>query len=154
MPLNRDEILGHIETSLNALNGSIGSGLTLAVPVQREFVNYDDIPRASMPFLCFFPTKGPSPEHFPFAQVRKRLTVKIIGHAQALPQSTKTDAIAQFEEDVSDAMAIDPTRGGWAVDTIEIDSAETDEGVPEKGGRNSGTATAVMTYQIMYYPND
>lgn len=152
---NRENVLLDIATALALINGSGLYDLALATPPEWEFKNFDEVGPENKPFVCFFPDlNSPPPTHFPFGGERDQLNIKIVGHVIGTTPQIRSGNLSSLEEDIKRAMETDPTRGGWAVDTIKITLPQTSEGNPDTGGVNKNTGSLEMGYQITYYPDD
>ncbi len=159
----REGILLNFEESFLGIKLS-GGYLSDVRTVELEWKTYDEVigQNLPMPYICFFPTKGkPPPEYQPFGIRREFLDVTVVGHVQGEKQKDKIRAVSALEQDIHDAAVGigdgtrgDPTRGGYAVDTIKITGEETDEGVPDIGDQLGGSSTMVMTFRAIYFPGD
>lgn len=161
---DREGIILNIEESLLGIQVS-GGFLSDVRTVELEWKAYDEVIQAGipMPYICFFPTKGGGapPVYEPFGARREFLDITVVAHTGATTAAEKVREISMLEVDIHDAMVGvgdgsrgDPTRGGFAVDTIKILPEETDEGVPDIPDRIDGSVTMTATYRVTYEPGD
>lgn len=133
--------------------------------VELEFKTYDEVRREglTLPYVCFFPAKGkPPPTYHPFGVRREILDIIVIAHVDGEDPERAIRNISSIEVDIHNTMVGnmdtgqgDPTRGGFAVDTVKAVGEDTDEGVPDKvRDAANGTATLVETFRVTYYPED
>lgn len=164
MTTNRARILENIETTFASIVEGGGPGYHLTVrTVKRHLRATTDVdPDADLPSLDFFPAKGgnPGPVYFPFGAIEEQLDVTVIGmvavdiSAEDGGDAEASTLLSELEEDARRALAVDPRRGGWAIETVKVDHGDTDEGRPNKAGIQDGIASAVWRFRCTYYPND
>lgn len=165
MTTNRNLILANMKTTLSAIaqGGGPSPGYFLTPATVREhFRAPTDLASADMPAIDFFPAKGgnPVPTYYPFNQIEEQLDVSVIGQV-AIDISAADGGdeearrlLSELESDVRSALAVDPTRGGYAIETVKVEHGETDEGRPTKQGIQEGIASGVWRFRCTYYPND
>ena len=156
MTTNKSAIIEDILTALATI--TVANGYRSTIPagsVFDEIKAYDELATDSLPALCAFAGRETRPAtYYPFADIEKLLPITVIGHVHALTSSLRRAAISDLEQDVLDALTVDPTRGGWAVDTIQETGPLTDEGEKEIGGKRGETNSMVLKFLVTYFPND
>jgi hypothetical protein len=157
MATNRHEIWKDALATLKTITTANGY-LSEVGPsrVHDEFKDYDEFAPAELPALCCYPAKpkGPPPVYEAFGSIQESIDLTIVGHVAGETQMERGEAMSALEQDVRDALGVDPTRGGWGIDTTKVQPEETDEGVPDKEGQHAGTATFVLAVRVTYYPDD
>lgn len=153
MTTNREGIYVNIQTSLELITIGGGYNSTVAL-VEKKYKTFNEMDAAVLPWLGIVPQKNITPIYEPFNQIQKKERVAIIGHVAGTTPETKLAASSDLEQDVRDALAVDPTRGGWAVDTIEAEDIDSDEAAQGKTGTLGDTSSFVVVIECLYYPND
>lgn len=158
MTTNKAMILAHVGTTLNTIDGPLGSPAyrqTVATVID-ELRNYDQFGALQVPALCYFAAKGghPPPRYELHNNPEKSFDFIVQGIVGGTTQALRCTALGELEEDVRRALMRDPTRGGWAVDTIQVEDTIDDTGVPNKDGINGNRATAEWRFRCSYFPND
>ena len=155
MTTNKAMILTHVGLTLPLINGA-GIYRQSVATVFDEFKTYEDVGAAQLPALCYFAAKGGMnpPRYELHNSPEKTFDFMVIGHVAATTQAERVLRLGELEEDVRRALMIDPTRGNWAVDTIQIEDQDDDSGVPNKEGLKGNTGTATWRFRCTYFPND
>lgn len=152
---NRENILLDFAEALALIDGTGLYDLALPGDPEWEFKNYDQVGPDNKPFVCFYPDiNSPPPTHFPFSSDREQLNIMVVGHVIGATPQIRAGNLSSLDRDIDRAVETDPTRGGWAVDTLKITLPETSEGNPDHAGVNKNTGSLVKRFQITYYPDD
>lgn len=163
---NRESILADIKTTLQGITTANGYDSDVKL-VEQERRTYEEVERSRMPWIGFWPALTQPPVvPYPFGQYAKILEVEVWAHV-ATDQDPTTEAgrteriqrLGRLEEDILVALDVDPTRGGYAVDTLQVAPASTDEGVPDqvqsrKRGERGSTGSLRIAFRCSFYPYD
>lgn len=161
--MNRQGIIDNVVATIDALTAAAliaGTGLTSTTTInriERKLIIADDVGDAvNFDAACVIPAESqPPPKYYPFGDIRKELDYWVIVHAAVTSETHRTQRVAEVERDVRCALAADPKRGGYAIETIEAESEISDEGWSELlASSGTGVVSVVMKFRSIYYPND
>ena len=120
--------------------------------VFREVVPASLVADNQFPAVCVFPPSfgQPQPEyHLRFQDHFVRITIVI--HVRSPDLLQRVEMLALLESSTHEELELDPTRGGWAIDTRQVSGTDSDEGTPIAAGQPS-TATIVKIYEVTFNP--
>lgn len=141
-------ILDNIATVLATV--SVANGYKTNVEtVARTLVSWGEIGAAQMPWVGFAPIGQSIPSYKPNGVINVTLPLTIVGHVNSRSGATKTEELADIEDDLIAAMDADTTRGGNAIRTNWL-GTQTDEGNPDSDDHRGGSGTLVMMWEILY----
>lgn len=162
MPSNRSDILADIATTLAAI--ATPTYNTDVATVSRVYYSPDEFrgKAGPLPGLCFWPArKQPKPTNLPFDQIEKELVVWIAGFVEATTIAARSEAIGELQDDCRRILCNDyPLRDGLglgsaaAVDTIEWEPEETDEGIEDCSNNTGDIGVFQFAVKCLYYPDD
>lgn len=134
----RESIAGNIVTTLKNATSPISAKL-----VSREPFDFNELSNAQFPaILVQTTTENRSDATIGDSQITRESTIsyQLVGYVKS---STIDTARNQLIEMIEEALDVDRTRGGYALDT-QITSIETDEGsISPVGG-------IIVTVEVMY----
>lgn len=139
----------------SAIAGTALTSSTTVSRVEKKLVTADQLGAGELTLVCIIPSDvQPDNTYYPFNDIATNLDLWIIAHARAEDDNARTERSSGLERDIRAAFAADPTRGFWAVETIERGGKLSDEGWPDVRGVKGGTVTISIPVQVLYYPND
>ena len=129
---------------------SVANGYkTNVTTVARALVSWGEIGAAQMPWLGFAPVGQSTPSYKPNDLINVTMPLTIVGHVNSMSGATKTEELADLEDDLIAVINLDTTRGGNAIRTNWL-GTQTDEGNPDSDDHRGGSGTLVMMWEILY----
>jgi hypothetical protein len=121
--------------------------------IKDEFADAERFGVEQLPALCLYPVAGaPQPKYEMFGSVEKHVDFMVVAHVAGDTTDLRSQRLYEIEADVNRALMIDPTRGGYAIDTIQVEDDNDSIGMPREGTKP--TASAQWKYRSTYFPND
>lgn len=157
MTTKREAILDDVASTLAGI--TIANGfLTDVVTVDRAFRTYDEVDKALMPWVGFWP--GPErPRISSFEMLDVTLPINVLAHVavahegnETAFQAAATEAASNIQRDIISALMTDIRRDANAIETVPAPGShsETDEGVPDVVTNDGGTVTVKMTFEVLF----
>lgn len=150
---NRALILEDARYWLGTITEANGYPLTVAT-VGEELLTAEEVGE-DLPYLAVCPAATSPPPRYEYGGHREVFfDFVVIGHVRADSPTEREVIIAELEQAAHDALHKDPRRDGWAVDTLQIAGASSDEGVPARESRGGMVASFSATYRCNFHPQD
>ena len=149
MAENRELILDAIATRLAAITVAGGYRTTVET-VSRELLEFDRA-KGLTPWVGYAPSEQQRAPEYLMGGRHEFLRVRLLAHVEARAQADRTAAISDVEADIEQAIAVDRTWSGYAVDTLRVAPVLSEEGIPDKGGTAAAITTCTLEYEIDWF---
>lgn len=150
---NRALILQDIRSWLGMITEANGYPITVRT-VGDELKQADQMSKDLLPWVGVFTAPvQPGPVYFPFGRKEVLYDVVVVAHVRGANQAEKEAEVARLEQAIEEVLQIDPTRDGFAIDTVAAEAPDSDDAQPDKGGRVDWVTDLTIRYRCNFYPD-